>query len=306
MPPITLDPSIIDQDLTGKTIIVTGGSNGIGAETVRVFYARGANVVIADLPSTESSATSLLSSLDDSSSRSLYVPANIVIWDDMKAVYSKTIERFGSVEIVVANAGIMESRPFFDMDNLDKEPSEAYKVIDINVKGTMNTLRLGVYHMRSNPFCFPDSSRGSIVLVSSTSGYFGGTGVVSYVSSKHAVTGLLRSSQSVAESTHIRINAVAPFFTPTHITAGFSEKWKEKALPANSVTDVAMAILQTALDTSLKGRCCMIAGQKMAEIEGPREAMIPSWIGGDAYQLMADAGKLFKELGGYPLPKSRE
>lgn len=113
--------------------------------------------------------------------------------------------------------------------------------------------------MRSNPFCFPDSSRGSIVLVSSTSGYFGGTGVVSYVSSKHAVTGLLRSSQSVAESTHIRINAVAPFFTPTHITAGFSEKWKEKALPANSVTDVAMAILQTALDTSLKGRCCMVS-----------------------------------------------
>lgn len=140
MPPITLDPSIIDQDLTGKTVIVTGGSNGIGAETVRVFYARGANVVIADLPSTASSATSLLRSLDgDSSSRSLYVPANTVVWEDMKAVYSKTIERFGSVEIVVANAGIMESRPFFDMDNLDKEPSEAYRVIDVNVKGTMNS-----------------------------------------------------------------------------------------------------------------------------------------------------------------------
>lgn len=177
--------------------------------------------------------------------------------------------------------------------------------------------------MHSNPSCFPDSSRGSIVLVSSTSGYFGGTGVVSYVSSKHAVTGLLRSSQSVAESTRIRINAVAPFFTPTHITAGYSEKWKEKALPANSVTDVAMAILQTALDTSLKGRCCMVsaphclipmdaylsfkvAGRKMTEVEGPREAMVPDWIGGDAYQLMVDAGKLFKELGGYPLPQSRE
>jgi hypothetical protein len=140
MPPITLDPSMISRNLHGKTVIVTGGSNGIGAETIKLFYTHGANVVIADLPSSEPSATSLLSSLDDSSSsRTLYVPANIVNWEEMKAVYSRTIERFGSVEIVVANAGIMETKPFFDMEDLDKEPLEAYKVVDVNVKGTMNS-----------------------------------------------------------------------------------------------------------------------------------------------------------------------
>jgi NAD(P)-dependent dehydrogenase (short-subunit alcohol dehydrogenase family) len=104
-----------------------------------------------------------------------------------------------------------------------------------------------------------DGSRGSILLVASTSGYFGGTGVVSYIASKHGVMGLLRASQSAAQKHAVRINAVAPFVTPTHITEGYSSLWAERGLPANTVEDVAKAIVDTAVDRDLRGACCMVS-----------------------------------------------
>src|SRR3954469_20124724 len=97
-----------------------------------------------------------------------------------------------------------------------------------------------MHAMKSNP---PDAdgARGSIILIASTSGYFGGTGVVSYIASKHGVVGLCRASQQIANKLDIRVNVVAPFFTPTYITGSYSEKWKERGLPANTVEDVATA-----------------------------------------------------------------
>ncbi|KAI4688622.1 uncharacterized protein J4E84_004552 [Alternaria hordeiaustralica] len=145
----------------------------------------------------------------------------------------------------------MESKGFFDFEEDEHgelmEATEAGRVIDINLKGTMNTLRMAIHSMKSNP---PDAdgARGSIVLIASTSGYFGGTGVVSYISSKHGVVGLSRASQSVARQLGVRVNVVAPFFTPTHITSGYSEKWKESGLPANTTEDVAIAIVSTSVD----------------------------------------------------------
>lgn len=108
-----------------------------------------------------------------------------------------------------------------------------------------------------------DGSRGSVVLVSSTSGYFGGTGVVSYVSSKHGITGLLRASQAAAKEFSIRVNGVAPFFTPTHITSSFAQMWADAGLPANSAEDVAWAIGQTAMDNSNKGSCTLVSIPKL-------------------------------------------
>ena len=115
-----------------------------------------------------------------------------------------------------------------------------------------------MHSMKSNP---PDSdgARGSIILIASTSGYFGGTGVVSYISSKHGVVGLCRSSQRVANQLQVRVNVIAPFFTPTYITGGYSEKWKERGLPANTVEDVAAAIVHTSIEPDRKGHSIMVS-----------------------------------------------
>jgi len=103
-----------------------------------------------------------------------------------------------------------------------------------------------------------DGARGSVVLIASTSGYFGGTGVVSYISSKHGVVGLARASQRKANELGVRVNVVAPFFTPTYITTGYSEQWKERGLPANTVEGVADTVVATSTDPTRKGHSVMV------------------------------------------------
>jgi NAD(P)-dependent dehydrogenase (short-subunit alcohol dehydrogenase family) len=151
----------------------------------------------------------------------------------------------------------------------------------------------------------PDGYRGSIVLVSSTSGYFGGTAVVSYVASKHGVMGLLRASQKAAGENGVRVNVVAPFVTPTHITSGYSKEWKEQGLIHNTPADVALAIAQTAADPGLRGRCILAAGKIVKECEGPREALIPAWFGQDIMEQMMKGAAFFESQGGYSLPPER-
>lgn len=295
-------------DGSRKTVIVTGGAGDIGAQTIRTYYRIGYNVVMADLPTAADAASKLMASLPDHN-RVFHSAVDIVEWESIKNLFKTTQEKFGRIDIVVANAGMMESQEFFnfekDEDGELKEPVEAHKVIDVNVKGTINTIKLAFGHMLANP---PDAdgSRGSIVIIASTSGYFGGTGVVSYVTSKHAVVGLGRASQDFANKNDIRVNVVAPFFTPTHITAGYAGEWKKSGLPANTIQDVADTIVATSIDPSRKGHSIMVAGKFVREIETERTKLTKTWLGEDISQVMAQGGKFFKDLGGYPLPKPRE
>lgn len=121
-----------------------------------------------------------------------------------------------------------------------------------------SALKLAVFYMQKNT---PDKSgsRGSVVLISSTSGYFGGTEVVSYISSKHGVIGLLRSSHAPAARLGVRVNCVAPFITPTHITAGYAAAWEAEGLPTNTQEDVAKGIVHMSLDTGMQGKSCLVS-----------------------------------------------
>jgi NAD(P)-dependent dehydrogenase (short-subunit alcohol dehydrogenase family) len=271
------DPSLLTR-LAGKTAIVTGGANGIGLEAVRKYHASGANVVIADLPSAQPAAETAIQSLGNDAPRTMFVPVDITDWDDVAALFTSTISKFGRVDIVIANAGIMESHKFFDFQTNEAGrlmDDGSSRVIDVNLKGTMNSafhkpfytftansdhneaLRHAVFYMKSN---LPDEDgwRGSVVLVSSTSGYFGGTEVVSYVSSKHGVIGLLRSSRGPAHRLGIRVNGVAPFITPTFITQGYCKLWRAEGLPTNTSADVATGILHMSLDVEMQGKCCLV------------------------------------------------
>ena len=133
------------RTLSSATVVITGGANGIGASTARLFHTYGAKVVIADLPSTRDSAISLISSLPETSrDRIVYIPTDILDWGSLTNVFKFSITKFGRVDIVIANAGMMESKPFFDEDDVDesgdlREPSQSHYVIDVNLKGTMNS-----------------------------------------------------------------------------------------------------------------------------------------------------------------------
>lgn len=126
-----------------KTVIVTGGAGDIGAQAIRAFHAYGCNVVIADLPFTQSAAESLIASLG-SSDRVLYHKTDITNWQAMLSLFKTAREKFGQIDIVIANAGLMESKGFFDFEEDEngelREPTEAYKVVDVNLKGSMNSM----------------------------------------------------------------------------------------------------------------------------------------------------------------------
>lgn len=135
--------SSVPSDLTSKTVLVTGGANGIGAAIVQAYARLNANIVIADLSSTSSSASTLIDSLSHPD-RAIFVPVDITDWTSMVALFNTAVSKFGRVDIVVANAGIMETKPFFDFDvdestgDLSEERGAA-RVVDINLKGTMNS-----------------------------------------------------------------------------------------------------------------------------------------------------------------------
>lgn len=125
-----------------KTVIVTGGAGGIGAQTIRAFHEKGCNVVIADLPFSKDAANQLISSLSEPS-RALYCPSNIADWASMRTLFRETKKKFGQVDVVIANAGMMESNSFYDFEEDEGgellESKDAQRVLDVNLKGTLNS-----------------------------------------------------------------------------------------------------------------------------------------------------------------------
>ncbi|KAJ5424261.1 hypothetical protein N7491_009477 [Penicillium cf. griseofulvum] len=271
----------------GKTVLITGAARGIGAATAILFNSYGANVILADLSQLRGSADEVIQKQMKFPSRAIFMSTNIVIWAELTACFEAAITTFGKIDIVIANAGIMESESVLDMDNVDAngrllESMEAGRVIDVNLKGTLNTLRLGLHYMKSSTSTSTSSQpTKSILLVASTSSYFGGTGVAAYIASKHGVLGLLRACQDVARRHDVRVNAVAPFLTPTHITAGFAHKWDEAGLEKNTLNGVAEAIAVVALDGERRGQL----------------------LGEDLSEFMRQAMQFFVGIGGYVLPK---
>ena len=129
-------------NLSGQVVIITGSARGIGASTASYFNAQGAKVVLVDLPSAKDAAETLVESFEFPEN-AIFVPADITAWKDLVNVFKTTIQRFGQVDVVVANAAIMESTSILDVgvdaDGDPVESTEALKVIDVNLGGSLNS-----------------------------------------------------------------------------------------------------------------------------------------------------------------------
>jgi short-subunit dehydrogenase len=121
----------------------------------------------------------------------------------------------------------------------------------------LKALRLALYHMQHNQLTSTSGRSGTAILVTSTSGYFGSTGVGAYIASKHGITGLLRGAQEVGRELGISINAVAPSFTPTPTFKALGEKWKKSGLKPNTLDSVATAIA-LACTRDETGKCYLV------------------------------------------------
>ena len=197
-----------------KTVFVTGGSRGIGKEVALKFAENGYNVVI-NYVSSKTNVEELKSEFESKGVKTLIMQADVTDKEAIDEVVKKAIEEFGSIDVLVNNAGITR-------DNLLMRMSEEEfdKVIEINLKGTyIVTKAVTKYMMKKR--------QGSIVNLSSVVGVAGNSGQCNYSASKAGIIGFTKSIAKELASRNIRANAVAPGFIATDMTSVLSDAVKE-------------------------------------------------------------------------------
>lgn len=120
------------QDMTGKTVMITGASRGIGADTARTFAAAGANVALL-----ARDAAALQSLADEIGTQAIAIACDVSDYDAVADAVAKTVDAFGGLDVLIGNAGVIE--PISHMDKAD--PADWGRVIDINLKGVFYGMR---------------------------------------------------------------------------------------------------------------------------------------------------------------------
>ncbi|CDK26273.1 unnamed protein product [Kuraishia capsulata CBS 1993] len=292
--------------LQGKVALVTGGGNGIGSALVELLASKGSKVVFVDLEEKQSSALAQRLSVKYGKGSVNFIRANVLDWQSLRASFEYAFELFGTIDLVIPVAGILETRDFLEMEldpvtGLLQEPS--YLSFDINIKGVMNTVKLALHYFSKSP---KKDVKRRLTLVDSTSGYFGGLGQLSYKASKHGVTGVLRTLVNYTEQYGFVINAIAPSYTETYMMGPLKETWAQQGGPKNTPEQVAAAIAQISVDPQAQGQCWLIVNGKLTEIEKKIQSLAPVWCGEENLAQLGKGKQILDFIGNYPLPKKRE
>ena len=229
------------MSLTGKTAIVTGGSRGIGRAVCLELARRGCNIVLSFAGNT-AAADQTVSACQALGVQALAVQGNVADADAVKALFDAALEKFGAIDILVNNAGITRDNLLM---LLKEEDFDA--VVDTNLKGAFLCMKAAVRPMMKQ-------RRGRIISLSSVVGLRGNAGQVNYAASKAGVIGMTKSLAKELAGRNITVNAVAPGFIDTDMTAVLPDKAKEAILSSipmarlGAAEDVASAVAFLASD----------------------------------------------------------
>jgi NAD(P)-dependent dehydrogenase (short-subunit alcohol dehydrogenase family) len=181
--------------LDDKVAVITGGAGGIGVATATLFLQEGATVVLVDRD--EATLDRVVKELG--SDRVSHIVADVTEDDQVRGYVDTTVQRHGRIDVLFSNAGtegVVSPIVDYPMDEFDK-------VMAVNVRGVYSSLKYGMPAMQA-------SGGGSIIITSSIAGLNGFAGLSSYVTSKHAVVGLMRSAVLEAADSGVRVNTVHP------------------------------------------------------------------------------------------------
>ena len=213
------------RPLTGRVAIVTGAARGIGAATTRTLRRDGASVVGVDIAQSASDLHDLMKELDGDA-----VVLDITAVDAPARLAHRLRERHGGVDVVVHNAGITRDKKLANMDG-----RRWSSVIDVNVSApqriTTELLDSGL--IRRN---------GRVIGVASIAGIAGNVGQTNYATSKAAVIGLVDAFAAVAAEQGVTVNAVAPGFIETQMTASIPLMIREAGRRMNSMSQGGLPI----------------------------------------------------------------
>ena len=174
-------------NMSGKIAVVTGGSSGIGAAIVNRFLEKGATVISLDLvkPSNQNQ-------------QAIHFDCDLTHEESVSLAFTDIKKNYGSVDIICANAGIVPAWSRIT----DTEFSDWKKVIDVNVNSLFLSISKGAELLKSGT--------GTVVITGSLNSWKGDANIASYVASKHAALGLLKSAALDLGREGIRVNGVAP------------------------------------------------------------------------------------------------
>lgn len=191
--------------LEGKVALITGGARGMGAEHVRRFVAEGARVVFGDV--LDEQGAELAAELGAAAH---YVHHDVTSEADWTAAVDTARERFGKLDVLVNNAGILRFQSIADMSLADFST-----IMNVNVTGTW----LGI---KTAAPALTEAGGGSIVNISSVEGFIGAAGLSAYSASKFALRGVTKSASRELGKAGIRVNSVHPGGIATPMTANAS------------------------------------------------------------------------------------
>jgi NAD(P)-dependent dehydrogenase (short-subunit alcohol dehydrogenase family) len=212
--------------LGGASVIVTGGGSGLGAATARHLYAQGAHVVIADLVDSRGPRVAV-----ELGARGHFATVDVRDGEQVQAAIAAARE-LAPLRVAVCCAGIAPAARIAGRDG--PHPLGLFQdVIDINLVGTFNTLRLAAAAMSDNE---PDAdgTRGVIVMTSSVAAYEGQVGQAAYAASKGGVASLTIAAARDLAGRGIRVMSIAPGPMLTPMVAGFSQEVRD-SLAAQAV-----------------------------------------------------------------------
>jgi 3-oxoacyl-[acyl-carrier protein] reductase len=196
--------------LSGKIALITGGSRGIGAATVRMFTAAGAKVVF-NYQKAKSQAETLAKECGESNCRA--VASNLDSSNSARALVANTVKHFGRLDILVANHGIWPAQDVA----IDQMTDEQWRsTLSINLDAVFGLVKYTVAQMKAQPRV--GSAAGHIVLISSTSGQRGEAFHVDYSSTKGAIISMTKSLSSELAPIGIYVNCVAPGWVDTDMS----------------------------------------------------------------------------------------
>ncbi|HEX9229070.1 MAG TPA: 3-oxoacyl-ACP reductase [Arthrobacter sp.] len=247
-------PADAEMPLAGKVAVVTGAARGIGAAIARTLRRDGATVVVVDIPAAGDHLAAVANEVHGTA-----LQLDITREDAGQRIIDHAVERHGRLDILIHNAGITRDKL---LANMDQNRWDSVIAVNIAAQLRINEALLASEHFRHSP---------RIVSVASTSGIAGNRGQTNYAASKGGVMGMVRATAPLLGVHGGSINAVAPGFIETEMTAKIPFATREIARRLNSLQqggrpgDVAEAIAFLASDAAggISGEVLRVCGQNL-------------------------------------------
>lgn len=221
---------------TGKTVIITGASRGIGAAAAKLFAENNYNVVI-NYNNSEKKAFALLNELKDRGFNAVAFKADVTDREAVKRLVEYTIRIYGGIDVLVNNAGVAQQKLFGDITMSDYN-----NIMDINFRGVFNFCQLVLPYMIN-------MKKGKIINISSIWGITGASCEVLYSASKAAVIGFTKALAKELGPSNIQVNCIAPGVIDTEMNANLTESDRESLIEETPLmrfgkaSDIAESIL---------------------------------------------------------------